>query len=192
VLTRREEQGFTLVELTVAMGIMLLVAGALLAALESGTNAERHSSRRIDDEQSVRVVLAQLTRDVRNSNGLLSGTALDEVDLGYLNGDEVLWTFDPNGHVLQRSVPDPHNPGSYLPGISVRGLTNADGTVFRILAPDGSDLLSDASASSNDVTACATTVAVSVTASAHPPSAPFTETAHAPVDAPGVDRRGCP
>jgi prepilin-type N-terminal cleavage/methylation domain-containing protein len=71
VLRRADEEGFTLVELAVAMSILLLVAGALLAALDSGTSAEHHASNRIDSEQSANLVLAQFARDVRNASGVM-------------------------------------------------------------------------------------------------------------------------
>lgn len=194
MLSKRDDQrGFTLVELSVAMTLMLLVSGAILAALESGTNAERRASTRIDDSQAVRVVLTQLARDVRNASRLSylpfdapSMHVVDELDLWPpTSPNPVVWTYDPAHHVLQRAV-------NNTPGVSISSLTNADGTVFQLLAADGSDLLADASASGNDFGACTAVVAVSVTSAAHPPSQPFTESAHAPFAPPGVDRRGCP
>lgn len=198
MLSRADERGFTLVELAVAMSLMLLVSGALLAALESGTNAERRASTRIDDEQSVALVLAQFTRDVRNAAPWSSDSpptplfaaAADSVELHYANGDDVVWSYTATSGVLQRTL----NGNA---GVSLGGLTNASGTVFQVLAADGSNLLVDASTSPPsvfppEVITCAVTVTASVTSSAHPPSEPFTETASAPVEAPGVDRRGCP
>jgi prepilin-type N-terminal cleavage/methylation domain-containing protein len=191
LLRRADERGFTLVELAVAMTLMLLVSGAILGALESGTNAERRASTRVDDEQAVRLVLAQLTRDVRNATSI-GGASLPsyEVDLGYANGDAVVWAYDPSTHVLQRQLTlnGQSNPTT---GVSIGGLTNS-GTVFGFLAADGTDLATDPSSSVVDLSTCTTTVAVTVISAAHPPARPFTETADAPVQAPGLDRRGCP
>jgi prepilin-type N-terminal cleavage/methylation domain-containing protein len=80
VLRRVDERGFTLVELAVAMSIMLLVAGALLAALESGTNAEHHASNRVDSEQSASLVLTQFARDVRNATSVIRATRTTAAD----------------------------------------------------------------------------------------------------------------
>lgn len=188
---RRDERGFTLTELAVAMSLMLLVSGAVLGALESGTRAERQASTRVDDEQSVRVVLAQFARDVRNATSVaVPSLPSTEVDLSYANGDAVVWAYDASTHVLQRSL-TPQGQATSTSGVSIGGLTNS-ATVFEFLASDGSDLMADASTTVQDVTTCTATVAVSVTSSGHPPLGLFTETAHAPVQAPGVDRRGCP
>jgi prepilin-type N-terminal cleavage/methylation domain-containing protein len=191
---RADQRGFTLVELAVAMSLMLLVSGAILGALESGTNAERRASTRVDDEQAVRLVLAQFTRDVRNATSV-GGTSLPslEVDLGYANGDAVAWTYDPSAHVLQRWL-TPNGQPDPIAGVSIGGLTNT-GTVFAFLGADGTDLANPAtnpSSSLVDLSTCTSTVAVSVISSAHPPAKPFTEAADAPVQAPGLDRRGCP
>jgi prepilin-type N-terminal cleavage/methylation domain-containing protein len=189
VLTRCDERGFTLVELAVAMSLMLLVSGALLAALQSGTTAERNASTRIDDEQSVRLVLAQLSRDVRNATTLQVPPGppwpADEIDLTDAAGDADVWVYHPDSGVLQRTT-----NGNV--SISVGGLLNTSGTVFTASGPDATDLFADASASPTDVATCAVTVSASVTSSAHPPSRPFTETVSAPLRAPGTDRRGCP
>ena len=194
MLRRDDERGFTLVELTVAMTLMLLVAGALLGALESGTRAERVASTRIDDEQSVRVVLAQLTRDVRNAQAvnnqvLLPGTTADEIDLE-VDGVHVRWWYDSTAHVLTRKAVDDVT-SAVVDGVSIGGLTDPPGTTFALLAGDGSNLLSLQSASLDDVLTCTATVEVAVTSGAHRPSRPFTETADAPVNA-VADRRGCP
>jgi prepilin-type N-terminal cleavage/methylation domain-containing protein len=191
VLKRADQRGFTLVELSVAMTLMLLVTGALLAALESGTRAERHASSRIDSEQSVRLVLAQLTRDVGDANALLNATNANQIDLGFAGGGEVRWWYDVGGHVLRRMIPDPHNPGAWIWGVSLTGLTNAPGTVMHFLAPDGTDLFVAPDASSSDVLRCTTSIEISVTSNAQRPSAPFTEAASAAVNAVN-DRRGCP
>jgi prepilin-type N-terminal cleavage/methylation domain-containing protein len=191
VLRRADPRGFTLVELSVAMTLMLLVTGALLAALESGTRAERHASSRIDSEQSVRLVLAQLTRDVGDASALLDASNANQIDLGFAGGGEVRWWYDVGGHTLRRQIPDSHNAGAWIWGVSITGLTNAPGTVTQFLASDGTDLFAAPDASLSDVLRCTTAIEVSVTSSAQPPSAPFTEATSAPVNAVS-DRRGCP
>ena len=188
MLRADREKGFTLVELAVAMSIMLLVAGALFAALDSGTKAERTASTRIDDEQAVSLTLEQLSRDVRTATVLLPATNPDQVDLGLLGGHEVRWWYDSLAGTLWRQVPDVANPGGWIRR-PLAGLVNGPGTVFRFLAPDGSVL--DPANNIDDVLACTTTLEVSVSAIAHPPSHPFTQTADAPMLA-SLDRRGCP
>ena len=123
MLRREDQRGFTLVELSVAMTLMLLVSGALLAALESGTTAERHASTRIDDEQSVRVVLAQFTHDVRNASSLpwiAPGTSDHQVDLE-VAGQHIRWWYDAAGHILHRQIDS--GGGAYSAGIADRTWT---------------------------------------------------------------------
>jgi prepilin-type N-terminal cleavage/methylation domain-containing protein len=191
VLKRDDQRGFTLIELSVAMTLMLLVTGALLVALESGTRAERHASSRIDSEQSVRLVLAQLTRDVGDANALLPAINPNQIDLGFAGGGEVRWWYDGTGHILRRMVPDPHIPGAWDYGVSITGLTNASGTAIHFLASDGTDMFAAADATPADQMTCTATIAVTVTSKAQPPSLPFTEAASAPLNA-VADRRGCP
>jgi prepilin-type N-terminal cleavage/methylation domain-containing protein len=187
VLKRDDQRGFTLIELSVAMTLMLLVTGALLAALESGTRAERHASSRIDSEQSVRLVLAQLTRDVGDASALLPGINVNQIDME-INGAHVWWWYDSTGHRLDRWT---GVGGANYRGVSITGLTNAPGTVFHFLASDGTDMFAAPDATLADQMTCTATIAVSVTSTAQPPSAPFTEATNAPLNA-VADRRGCP
>jgi prepilin-type N-terminal cleavage/methylation domain-containing protein len=188
VLTPRDERGFTLVELGVAMSIMLLVAGALLGALESGTNAERRASTRIDDEQSVRLALTQFTRDVRNATALIPGTNNpNQIDLSD-GSAHISWSYDAASHVLVRNT---YQGSTGHPGVSVGGLTNPADTVFKVLAQDGTNLFTLPGGAPADIVDCAAVIEASVTSAAHPPSAPFSESADAHVHNTG-DQRGCP
>ena len=88
--------------------LLMLVLGAILGVLESLTNTEHNTSQRIDDEQSARVTLAQLERDVRGAAALMvQGPAPSSttMDLQLADGpDQVAWVFDLTGaHTLTRS-----------------------------------------------------------------------------------------
>jgi prepilin-type N-terminal cleavage/methylation domain-containing protein len=189
-LTRADERGFTLVELAVAMSIMLLVAGALLAALESGTNAERHASNRIDSEQSASLVLAQFARDVRNATTITPlQTKSNNIDLIEGDGIRIHWWYNVAGHVLVRKYY--YQASKSNNANEITGVTNASGTVFTVFSADGTDLLSLPDASVGDIARCGATVEASVTAKAPAPSAPFTVGTSAPLHVVG-DQRGCP
>jgi prepilin-type N-terminal cleavage/methylation domain-containing protein len=190
VLRRADERGFTLVELAVAMTIMLLVAGALLAALESGTMAERHASNRINSEQSASLALAQFARDVRNATTVIPiTTKLNQIDL-WIGSAHVRWYYDFVGHILQRKA--------YI-GVSgsanvvneVTGVTNPTGTVFTVFSADGTDLLTLPDGTRGDIATCAATIEASVTATAPAPSAPFTVSTSEQLHR-AADQRGCP
>jgi prepilin-type N-terminal cleavage/methylation domain-containing protein len=187
VLRRTDERGFTLIELAVAMSILLLVAGALLAALESGTNAEHNASNRIDVEQSVAAALAQFQRDVRNATEVNQPTNKNQIDLN-VGTSHIRWWYNAAGHQLVRKI---YLPTGTYNGVTVNGVTNPAGTTFTLLSADGTNLLTLADASHNDVLACVATIGVSVTTLAPAPSQPFTEGTQAPLEV-TADQRGCP
>jgi prepilin-type N-terminal cleavage/methylation domain-containing protein len=195
VTSRHDERGFTLVELAVAMTIMLLVAGALLAALESGTRAEHNASTRIDEEQSVQLVLVQFTRDIRNATTLVPDTTHSQVGNQIVMSTPdggIKWFYDKHAHVLHRELAHPGIPGAWDFKISLPGLLNTGGTVFTVFADDSTDLYRDPHPFTfQDAVICGASVEISVTSAAQPPSHPFTPTASAPLLTPR-DHRGCP
>lgn len=190
MLRRADERGFTLVELAVAMSIMLFVAGALLAALESGTRAERHASNRIDTEQSANLALAQFARDVRNATTVIPITTKpNQIDL-WIGSAHVRWYYNVAGHVLQRKAYIGTTSSADVLN-AVSGVTNLTGTVFTVFSADGTDLFSLPDASRGDIATCAATIEASVTATAPAPSAPFTSSTAAQLHI-HADQRGCP
>jgi prepilin-type N-terminal cleavage/methylation domain-containing protein len=167
MLNRRGEGGYTLIELLVAMSIMLVVLGAILAGLESGTAAESRTSNRIDEEQGVDLVLAQFARDVRSATGLESSTNLpDEVDLAGGTGGVVRWVYDPSAATITRYV-------GAAAGVSLQSVVA--GTSFEVDAADGTDLSSGAWTAA-DVLHCAAVVRATVVTSEPYPERSFTET----------------
>jgi len=191
VLTaRRDEGGYTLVELLVTMTVFLLVSGTLLGALESGLRTERRASNRIDDEQAVRLVLAQFSRDVRGADAITPATLnalATEVDL--TSGTQsISWRYEPLAGRLSRTVT---SGSSTTPGVSVQGLANGAAPVFRLLDRSGADLSAAPDNSAADAFRCAVGVEASVTSNAHPGVAPFSETAVAELHV-LPDLEGCP
>ena len=188
-LKGRDEAGYTLVELLVAMTVMLLVSGALVGALQSGTVTERRASGRIDDEQSIRLGLAQLERDVRSSQLLTAdpSTLGRQLDL-QVGPEHVRWSYDAGASTLSRSVVTDSSvtTGAVVPGVSA----GAD-PMFALIGRDGSDLGALAGSTSLDQVRCAASVKATVTAVAHRGLAPFTEIAVAPLPPPR-DLEGCP
>ncbi len=183
MLSDRGEHGFTLVELMVTMTIMMLVTGALLGALESGTTAEGRASARIDAQQSARLVLDQFSKDVRNATAVSAASA-NEIDLVEPSGP-VSWVFDPAGTQLTRYLGI--SPG-WTAGVAATGLT---GGAFDALASDGSSLVSAAGLTDADAAQCAGTITATVSVFQRPPATAFSESGSAPVRNQG-DQRGCP
>lgn len=186
----RGEGGFTLVELLVTMTIFLLVSGSLLSALESGMRTERRTSQRIDDEQALRLTLAQLTHDVRSADSLVPtdrATLADELDL-VINGQHIQWRYDPTGAQLVRAVV---TDTTVSQGATLAGVVNGAAPMFSLLGTGGQDLGAAPGMTGADEFRCAAAVRASVMSGAHPVVPPFTETAVAELHAP-IDRQGCP
>jgi hypothetical protein len=64
---RREEAGFTIVELTVTSAILLLTVTVTMAALLAGQRATDFSTRRGQTHDDVRLAMDRLTKDLRQA-----------------------------------------------------------------------------------------------------------------------------
>jgi len=63
---RRPQSGFSLVELMIAMTVTLIVSGAVYGLLAVGQKAFRREPERSDLQQSLRLAMDMITRDVQN------------------------------------------------------------------------------------------------------------------------------
>jgi Tfp pilus assembly protein PilW len=72
------EDGFTLVELIAVMGIFMTIVGGLTALFVSGARAELDANERFQAQQSARIALDRVRRELHCSSGLTKtdGTAL--------------------------------------------------------------------------------------------------------------------
>jgi prepilin-type N-terminal cleavage/methylation domain-containing protein len=69
---RRSQGGFSLVELIVAMVITLIVSGAIYGLMVSGQGAFRREPALIDRQQSIRIAMDLITRDIQNAGAGMS------------------------------------------------------------------------------------------------------------------------
>src|SRR4051794_31592095 len=72
---RDDERGVTLIELTVVLVVMSLVLISLYSALDSLTRNTQRQQTLVQDQESVRFALLDMSRDIRSSNPL--GTLTD-------------------------------------------------------------------------------------------------------------------
>jgi prepilin-type N-terminal cleavage/methylation domain-containing protein len=70
MMTRRQD-GFSLVELMVAMTVTLIVSGAIYGLLASGSNAFRREPEVADRQQNIRIAMDLISRDVFNAGAAL-------------------------------------------------------------------------------------------------------------------------
>ena len=191
---RRDEDGFTIIEVMMATMILLLVLGMFFNTLVSLTASESRAQKLVSNEQNVRFELDQLSREIRAANPLVpllnAATAADysnqiEIVLGPTGGTQtvVRWTYNTTTKQLARQLMSNTSATATVLSQSfflVR-VRNADtGTpVFTYYGHHNEDL--DAQALANggnlhDPANCAIRVHILLTSDSNPGPVPFSET----------------
>jgi type II secretory pathway component PulJ len=188
------DAGFTLVELVVGMGILLLVLGMFFSTLVSLTRSEDRSQRLVSNEQNVRFELDELARDIRAANPLvplLNATDASaynnqiELLLGPSGGTQtvVRWTYDTAKEQMVRQIMS--DTGSSATVLSQSWYLNRVRNVetgipvFTYYSQHGADLVEQTLANQgnlHDAANCATRVHMELTSDSNPGPMPFTET----------------
>jgi len=115
---RREEPGFTLVELLIATSIGLVVVGAALAMFIGGVRSEPKTAAKIAAIQDARVTLDRITRELRQGLSIPSVSATQLEVVTYVkaascNGGPgstsipCMVTYDCEDDVCTRTVAEP-------------------------------------------------------------------------------------
>lgn len=102
---RREQAGFTLLELTIAMGILLAVSAALLSQLSSAQRSQRYAADRATAIDETRAAMARMTLDIRQASVIdpaSTGTHLAMTT--FVSGTSRDVTYDIVGANLWRTV----------------------------------------------------------------------------------------
>jgi type II secretory pathway pseudopilin PulG len=87
---RRDEGGFSVVELAITLLISMTVMASLLGMLTSQTSAEKRVQEVADSQEAIRLAYVELTSDLRSADPIVSGTASSvEVDLQPVSGGAV-------------------------------------------------------------------------------------------------------
>ena len=108
-----DEAGFTVTELAITSGILILVLGLFLGTLTTLTRSEDRAQRLVANEQDVRFELNQMAREIRAANPLtplLAATTanaytqqIQVVIPGDSGADEVVrWTYDTDRMLMVR------------------------------------------------------------------------------------------
>src|SRR4051794_7843306 len=66
---RRDQTGYTLIELIVVLAILLVVIGAVVSVYVSTGNAQADQTARADDQQAARQALERMRRDIHCASG---------------------------------------------------------------------------------------------------------------------------
>jgi prepilin-type N-terminal cleavage/methylation domain-containing protein len=114
---RKDERGFTLIELITALGMLLIVITALSGVLISATNIEADMNRRFASQINARIALDQLRREIHCASSVTPIAPAVSVDRGVTivlgsrcpsatGGTTVSWCALPSGtqYALYREV----------------------------------------------------------------------------------------
>jgi prepilin-type N-terminal cleavage/methylation domain-containing protein len=190
-----DERGFTLIEVTIALSIMLVVLAMFFGTLDSLTKSEDRSQRLVSNEQNVRFEFDQMAREVRAANPLVplpnasSAAAYEneiEIVLGPTGGTQqvVRWYYDSTGERLVRQVMSDVSATATVLSQSfflshVRNIETAT-PVFTYYGQHDQDLVAQALASGStqfdDPASCAIRIHMVLTSDSNPGPVPFTET----------------
>src|SRR3954451_322128 len=88
-MLRREESGFTLVELLVAAGLMLVVVGAALALLDSSNTIAARDQERTHAIREAQVGVQSMTRELRQAFSIVSSSP-SSIEFHVLRGGGLL------------------------------------------------------------------------------------------------------
>ena len=191
---RDDERGFTVIEVTIASGIMVAVLAMFFSTLVSLTKSEDRSQRLVGNEQNVRFELDQLAREVRAANPLVpllnATTASDysdtiELVIGPTGGAQkvVRWTYDKVREEMVRQLMSDTSSAATVVTQSfflnrVRNV-EVNMPVFTYYGQHNQDLVQQALANGgnmHDAANCAVRVHIVLMSDSNPGPVPFTET----------------
>ena len=169
---RRTPEGFSLLEVTIAVALSSIVVTALAGVLMSQSKAERRVGAFANNQEEVRQAMVALQRDLRSAEPLLTlGSSADyalRVDLSiYEEIDspapiQVTWRVDTSTSSLLREEPD--GSGGSVTTYRLQGVANsASQPLFSFYKANGGALVpgSDVPA---DIAACASRIHLNLVA----------------------------
>jgi prepilin-type N-terminal cleavage/methylation domain-containing protein len=193
-LERRDEQGFTIIEVMIATAILLIILAMTFQVLVSLTNSENRAQHLVSNEQNVRFELDQLAREVRASNQLvplLNATTAStynnqiEMLLGPTGGAQqvIRWTYDTVAERIARQVMSDTSSSATILSQSffltrVRNV-ESNTPLFTYYGQSNQNLVAQTLANNgnkNDAANCAVRVAIQIISDSNPGPVPFTET----------------
>jgi type II secretory pathway pseudopilin PulG len=99
------EEGFTLVELVVVTGLMLIVLTAILTAFTVVQRASVRESARSEESDAVRIAMERMTKEVRQAIDVRAGSSATFLDIDtYINGIETRISYTASGTTLTRTA----------------------------------------------------------------------------------------
>jgi type II secretory pathway pseudopilin PulG len=184
-LDEGDDAGFTVVELTVVVMIMMLVLTAFYGLLDTLTKHEHRTQALVGNEQAVRFFINELAREIRSSNPMQTQATTDantytnsiELALGSSDSAQqyVRWTYDEATQTISREIlTGPGGTATIQTAKLDRVRNNETGAPFlKYYNQHAQDLV--ALGNADDVANCAIRVTITVTSDSNPGPTPFTE-----------------
>lgn len=187
------ENGFTVVELTIASVVLAIVVASMVGLLDSQTRADKRIQALVNSQEDVRLALTAVSRDIRAADPMIAQATLDDyrdqIDMTLYDPSgasrHVRWKLDPSAQVLTRATiaTDGTSSTTYrVPRVRNDASTTAqplfsyyDGANNNLLglnsAPGQSSTLP------GDMVRCTSRVHVRIVADTNPGPQPFTDEA---------------
>ena len=165
--TRRGEDGFTLVELSVTSVVAVIALAIAGDALISLNNAAYRNDSHVREEQANSLVMAQIERDIRSAASISfpsGASTTQQLQISVTSPDattsDVLWVYDPAAHTFTREV---QKQGSFVPSpTATTDVANGSVPVFKYYDLNTDDI---SSTSASNIAACTTAVSVTLNVS---------------------------
>ncbi|HUC14981.1 MAG TPA: hypothetical protein VMS00_11070 [Acidimicrobiales bacterium] len=185
--------GFTLLELTLAMGLFLVIIAAFVSFISPAMKGSNVAEALVTNEQAVSLVLLQMEKDIRAANPLdvfdptacytYTYTTYDDqiqVQLGPNGGTQqtVLWVYSPTNDTLKRELISGTgcNPTVLSTTDVVPNILNGSTPVFTYFDDTQTNLVVPGNASTPDyIGDCAVQIGIDLTGQASNSARPFTE-----------------
>lgn len=102
---RRDQLGFTLVELMITLAILMVVMGAIMSQLTTAQRSERFASDRSAMLDQTRASMARMTLDIRQASWIDPSSTTNHLVMStYVGGTQQTVTYDIIGTDLWRTV----------------------------------------------------------------------------------------
>ncbi len=127
----RNQRGFTLAELMIAVALVALVLAGTFVALQQGQSAYQYGSGRVEVQQSARAAVDRMIKDLRTGTTVTTSTSTS-VGFQYIDdtGATVTVTYSLTGTNLQRNqtapVPATAQPETLIGNVSALAITYYD------------------------------------------------------------------
>lgn len=109
----RNQSGFTLAEMLVAMAVIGFVLGGILLLQQQGQQAYLFGSNRVEVQQNARVALERMARDLRAATSISTAAATNLVFVSKdssVSGNDVPMQYQLSGTNLDRTCTCPADP----------------------------------------------------------------------------------